>query len=106
VAKTKAKKLPKSFGELLTRGDLAALQAVFESCDRARQLSYHRGMDFQVARPAGSPDEVTERVWPANEVMQVHSHPFAVYARVTAGEMWRNPFAALDAAALPLAPPP
>lgn len=29
----KAKKLPKNFGELLKRGDLAALQAVFETCD-------------------------------------------------------------------------
>jgi hypothetical protein len=41
-----------------------------------------------------------------NEVVPVHSHPFAVHARVTAGEMSRDPFAALDAPALPPVPQP
>ncbi|HMG52279.1 MAG TPA: hypothetical protein VK601_02330 [Kofleriaceae bacterium] len=36
----------------------------------------------------------------------VRSHPFAVHAGVTAGEMWRHPFAALDAPALPPVPQP
>jgi hypothetical protein len=63
-------------------------------------------MDFQAARLAEGFDEVTERVWPANEVVPVHSHPFAVHARITAGEMWRDPFAALDAPALPPVPQP
>ena len=63
-------------------------------------------MDFQAARLAERFDEVTERVWPANEVVPVHSHPFAVHARVTAGEMWRDPFAALDAPPLPPVPQP
>jgi hypothetical protein len=58
-------------------------------------------MDFQAARLAGGFDEVTERVWPGNEVVPVHSHPFAVHARVTAGERWCDPSAALDAPALP-----
>jgi hypothetical protein len=58
-------------------------------------------MDFQAAPLAEGFGEVTERGWPANEVMPVHSRPFAVHARVTAGETWRDPFAALDAPALP-----
>jgi hypothetical protein len=63
-------------------------------------------MDFQAARLAEGFDEVTERGWPANEVTPVHSHPFAVHARVTAGKMWRAPFAALDAPALRPVPQP
>jgi hypothetical protein len=63
-------------------------------------------MDVQAARPAEGFDELTERVWPADEVAPVHSHSFAVHARVTAGEIWRHPFAALDAPALPRVPQP
>ena len=33
-------------------------------------------------------DEVAERVWPANTVVDTHEHPFAVKAIVVAGEMW------------------
>jgi hypothetical protein len=33
-------------------------------------------------------DEVLERRWPARAVIEVHSHPFAVKALVTEGEMW------------------
>jgi hypothetical protein len=33
-------------------------------------------------------DEVLERRWSARAVIEVHSHPFAVKALVTEGEMW------------------
>ncbi len=39
------------------------------------------------ARAAGY-DEVLERSWPADAVVDTHSHPFAVKARVVRGEMW------------------
>jgi len=44
--------------------------------------------DFRAARLAEGYDEVAERVWPANQVVPPHGHPFAVHALVTAGEMW------------------
>jgi quercetin dioxygenase-like cupin family protein len=44
--------------------------------------------DFRAARLTEGFDEVTERVWPANHLEPAHSHPFAVHALVTAGEMW------------------
>lgn len=33
-------------------------------------------------------DEVLERRWPADTVLDTHTHPFAVQARVVQGEMW------------------
>jgi quercetin dioxygenase-like cupin family protein len=33
-------------------------------------------------------DEVLERVWPANTVLETHTHPFTVKALVTQGELW------------------
>lgn len=33
-------------------------------------------------------DEVLERSWPADAVLDFHTHPFAVKARVVRGEMW------------------
>ncbi len=33
-------------------------------------------------------DEVAERSWPANAVVETHEHAFAVKALVVAGEMW------------------
>ncbi len=33
-------------------------------------------------------DEVLERHWSANQVVEPHSHPFDADAVVTAGEMW------------------
>lgn len=33
-------------------------------------------------------DEVLERQWPANTILDMHTHPFTVQARVTQGEMW------------------
>ena len=44
--------------------------------------------DFKAARLAEGFDEVAERVWPANHEEPTHSHPFAVHALMTAGEMW------------------
>jgi quercetin dioxygenase-like cupin family protein len=44
--------------------------------------------DFKTVRLAEGFDEVTERVWAPNQVVPEHSHPFAVHALVTAGEMW------------------
>lgn len=39
------------------------------------------------AKTAGF-DEVLERHWPADTVLDTHSHPFDVQARVVAGEFW------------------
>jgi len=39
------------------------------------------------ARAAGF-DEVVERRWDARTVLETHTHPFAVSARVVQGEMW------------------
>jgi len=44
--------------------------------------------DFKTERLSEGFDEVTERVWEPNQVVRAHSHPFAVHALVTAGEMW------------------
>lgn len=33
-------------------------------------------------------DEVLERKWPPHTVLETHTHPFAVEAIVTQGEMW------------------
>ena len=44
--------------------------------------------DFKTARLAEGFDEVTERNWAPNQVVPIHTHPFAVHALVTAGEMW------------------
>lgn len=33
-------------------------------------------------------DEVIERKWPPLMVLEQHTHPFALWARVVSGEMW------------------
>ena len=33
-------------------------------------------------------DEAVERQWPADTVLDTHTHPFAVEAVVTQGELW------------------
>jgi hypothetical protein len=33
-------------------------------------------------------DEIVERKWPPSTVVETHTHPFAVKALVTEGEMW------------------
>jgi CheY-like chemotaxis protein len=44
--------------------------------------------DFEAASLAEGFDEVVERRWDANEVLEPHRHPFAVKALMVAGEMW------------------
>jgi hypothetical protein len=43
---------------------------------------------FEAAARHEGYDEVAERIWPANVVVETHEHPFAVKALVVAGEMW------------------
>jgi len=44
--------------------------------------------EFKTQARALGFDEVLERPWPAHTVLETHSHPFALQALVTAGEMW------------------
>jgi hypothetical protein len=44
--------------------------------------------DFRTQALADGYDEVLERVWPADAVVDTHTHPFAVRGLVTAGHMW------------------
>jgi hypothetical protein len=44
--------------------------------------------DFRQQALAEGFDEVLERNWEPNLVLETHTHPFAVKARVTAGQMW------------------
>lgn len=44
--------------------------------------------DFQAQSLAAGFDEVLARNWPAHTVLATHTHPFAVQAVVTQGEMW------------------
>lgn len=44
--------------------------------------------DFRAAALADGFDEVLERVWPPDAVLDTHTHPFAVRALVVRGEMW------------------
>ncbi len=39
------------------------------------------------SRAAGF-EEVLERKWPPNQVLETHTHPFSVQALVVQGEMW------------------
>jgi tRNA pseudouridine32 synthase/23S rRNA pseudouridine746 synthase len=43
---------------------------------------------FQQQALAEGFDEVLERTWAPHTVLDTHSHPFALQARVTAGQMW------------------
>jgi tRNA pseudouridine32 synthase/23S rRNA pseudouridine746 synthase len=43
---------------------------------------------FQQQALAEGFDEVLERTWEPNTVLDTHTHPFAVKARVVAGQMW------------------
>ncbi|MDP2882418.1 MAG: hypothetical protein Q8N89_12640 [Azonexus sp.] len=45
--------------------------------------------EFRIKALAEGFDEVLERSWPADAVLDSHTHPFAVKARVVRGEMWR-----------------
>lgn len=44
--------------------------------------------DFERRARAAGFDEVLERRWPADAIVTLHAHPFAVDALVTEGEMW------------------
>ena len=48
-------------------------------------LSY---AEFETHARAEGFDEVLERVWKPDTVLDTHTHPFAVKALVVAGEMW------------------
>jgi hypothetical protein len=43
---------------------------------------------FAAAARAAGFDEVLERTWAPHLVLDTHTHPFAVRARVVRGEMW------------------
>ena len=43
---------------------------------------------FEAASRAAGFDEVLERRWAPDTVLDMHTHPFAVQAVVTEGEMW------------------
>jgi hypothetical protein len=44
--------------------------------------------EFEARARAAGFDEVLERTWAANTVLDTHTHPFAVSALVTQGELW------------------
>jgi quercetin dioxygenase-like cupin family protein len=44
--------------------------------------------EFEATARAQGFDEVVERRWAPNTVLETHTHPFAVKARVVEGEMW------------------
>lgn len=43
---------------------------------------------YAAARLAEGHDEVLSRDWPPDAIVPTHTHPFAVQARLVAGEMW------------------
>lgn len=43
---------------------------------------------FESAARAAGFDEVTQRQWAPDTVLDTHTHPFSVQARVVQGEMW------------------
>lgn len=43
---------------------------------------------FKQQAAANGFDEVVEREWAPNTVLDTHTHPFAVHAILTRGEMW------------------
>jgi quercetin dioxygenase-like cupin family protein len=44
--------------------------------------------EFRQAAMAAGFDEVLQREWPANAVIETHTHPFRAKALVVQGEMW------------------
>jgi hypothetical protein len=44
--------------------------------------------EFEAQARADGFDEVLERQWPADAVLDTHTHDFAVRALVTRGELW------------------
>jgi hypothetical protein len=52
------------------------------------RMNPHAIDEFKSACLAAGFDEVLERQWAAHTVLPSHTHPFAVHALVTRGEMW------------------
>jgi quercetin dioxygenase-like cupin family protein len=44
--------------------------------------------EFEASARADGFDEVVERQWAARTIVDTHTHPFALRARVVQGEMW------------------
>jgi hypothetical protein len=44
--------------------------------------------EFEARTRAAGFDEVLERRWPPNTVLETHTHAFAVEALVTQGQLW------------------
>lgn len=44
--------------------------------------------EFKTTHLAAGFDEVIERTWPPNTVLDTHTHPFVVDALMVQGEMW------------------
>lgn len=44
--------------------------------------------EFREQALAQGYDEVLERIWAADSIVETHTHPFALKALVVAGEMW------------------
>ena len=51
-------------------------------------MSHGTFEEFEAEARAQGFDEVLERWWPPGTVLEFHTHPFALRARVVAGEMW------------------
>ncbi len=65
----------------------AAVEAALAERTDAGKTSV-RFTDFEAASLAERYDEVVERRWDANEVLEPHRHPFVVKGLMVAGEMW------------------
>ena len=65
----------------------AAVEAALAERTDAGKTSV-RFTDFEAASLAEGYDEVVERRWDANEVLEPHRHPFVVKGLMVAGEMW------------------
>ena len=44
--------------------------------------------EFETQARAKGFDEIVERHWPPQSVLETHTHPFDVLLRVVSGEMW------------------
>ena len=44
--------------------------------------------EFEAQARAEGFDEVLERAWPADTVLETHTHPFALKAVLVRGDMW------------------
>ena len=44
--------------------------------------------EFEANARAKGFDEIVERHWPPQSVLETHTHPFDVLLRVVSGEMW------------------